>query len=399
MTIAHNPDSYLDYQDFYMPKVIRFGVNTLQTLPEWIEKYTCKKIAVISDKGIEKAGLAEKVVDFIQSLSIPYCTYTEIIGEPTFPLVEDVITFVEKEQCDMVIGIGGGSAIDVAKTVAALIGKDNVAQYLYHDKTIEVREIPCIILPTTAGTGAEVTMNAIFGDKEKELKKGIVSPALLPDVAIIDPSLTFSCPTRVTASSGVDAFTHAIESYVSPKATPMTKAYAEKAMSLFPGNIYKAVFNGKELPARIGMSWVSHLAGISLANAGVGAVHALSYPLGGKYNIEHGVANALLMPYVFEVTGEAIVTEMVEVANLLKLGDFWNCPHEATQSVVKYLHQLVFELGLPTNLKDLQVAERDLPILAKQAFKVKRLLDNTPYELNESEILTIYENAYVGRHL
>ncbi|MBP1931920.1 iron-containing alcohol dehydrogenase [Ammoniphilus resinae] len=384
------------FQDFRMPSNLRFGVGALATLPEEVKQWGATKIGLVSDRGLEKAGLVGRVVELLGSLSIPIVTFTEIAGEPTFRLVEQAVNHFKREQCDLVIGIGGGSALDVAKTTASLLDKSDLDPYLRRNEKIEIRKIPCILLPTTSGTGSEVTMNAIFGDEEQELKRGIVSPVLLPDLAIIDPELTLSCPPRVTASSGIDAFTHAIESYISVRATPLTKIYAEKAMKQFPHHITKAVHHGANLEARTGMCWVSTLAGVTLANAGVGAVHALAYPLGGKFHIEHGIANALLMPYVFQVIGTTCIQEMVDVAAFLQLGDYHQKPSEALNAVVDYFYQLLKQLDLPSSLAQLEVDEQSLPVLANQASKIDRLLNNTPYYLNERKILQIYQKAFRG---
>lgn len=383
--------------DFRSPDILRFGQGAFTSIKEEVARLKVKKVCIVSDKGLEKVGLVEKVIDLLNPTGVAITTFTELEGEPTFQLVEQASRKVQEEQCDLVIGIGGGSALDVAKAAAALGDKQDLHPYLFGGKAIESRKIHCILLPTTSGTGSEVTMNAIFGDEAAGIKRGIVSPVLLPDIAIIDPELTISCPPRVTAASGVDAFTHAIESYISEKATPLTKIYAEKAMKLFPQYITKAVHNGRDIEARSGMSWVSVLAGVTLANAGVGAVHALAYPLGGTYHIEHGVANALLMPFVFNVIGKTCVDEMVDVASFLELGDFSDKRYLALDAVVDYLFNLLGELNLPTSLKELGVTEESLPILAEQASKVDRLLANTPYQLSQDKILTIYQNAYYGK--
>jgi len=380
-----------------MPGNFKFGVGSHKKLPEEIQNYSPTKIAIVSDKGVANAGLVKKLEDILEPTGIPIFTFTEIVGEPTFKLVEMVTLKLKEENCDLVIGIGGGSALDVAKTAAALLAKETIAPYLSGQEQIGPRITPCILLPTTSGTGSEVTMNAIFGDEEQGLKRGIVSPSLLPDLAIIDPELTLSCPPRVSASSGVDAFTHAIESFISVRSTPLTKIFAEKAMRLFPKYITRAVHNGADLESRTGMAWVSALAGVSLANAGVGAVHALAYPLGGKFHIEHGVANALLMPYVFEKIGKTCTDEMVEVASFLQLGDFSQHPTKALDAVIHYLIELLFTLNLPVTLKELGIPEDALPAMAESASKVERLLANTPYKLTEETIKEIYENAYLGK--
>lgn len=383
--------------DFRSPDILRFGQGAFTSIKEEVERLKVKKVCIVSDKGLEKVGLVEKVIDLLNPTGVAITSFTELEGEPTFQLVAEASRKVKEEQCDLVIGIGGGSALDVAKAAAALGDKKDLHSYLFEGKVIESRTIHCILLPTTSGTGSEVTMNAIFGDEAAGIKRGIVSPSLLPDLAIIDPELTISCPPRVTAASGVDAFTHAIESYISENATPLTKIYAEKAMKLFPQYITKAVHNGRDIEARSGMSWASVLAGVTLANAGVGAVHALAYPLGGTYHIEHGVANALLMPFVFNVIGKTCVDEMVDVASFLGLGDFSDKRYLALDAVVDYLFNLLGELNLPTSLKELGVTEESLPILAEQASQVERLLANTPYRLSQDKILNIYQNAYFGK--
>src|SRR5699024_3659268 len=286
--------------------------------------------------------------------------------------------------------------MDIAKASAALYGKQNVEDYFSGERVIGKRTMGCILLPTTSGTGAEVTKNAIFGDEKQEIKRGIVSSNLLPDMAIIDPELTLTCPQRVTASSGIDAFTHAIESYISVNASVQTRIYSEKAMQLFGESIVKAVHNGDDLDARTQMSWVSLLAGTSLANAGVGAVHALAYPLGGEYQFEHGVVNALLMPFVFKVIRKTCTKDMKRVAELLNLEYVKNSNYGALYAIVNYLYVLLEDLGLPTSLKKLDVKQSDLSNLAEQASKIVRLLANTPYKLSEEKILEIYESAFIG---
>ncbi|ARD49062.1 iron-containing alcohol dehydrogenase [Sporosarcina sp. P33] len=388
----------VNIQDFRIPSNIKAGRNSFSTIHKDIEELAPQKIVLVSDQGLLKSGLIDEIKYELLVHGVPISTYTNISGEPYFETVKEAIDFMKQENADLVIGIGGGSALDVAKASAALVNKDEqVVQSILQGETAPShRGIYCILVPTTSGTGSEVTMNAIFGDKKNSVKRGIVSPYYLPDIAIIDPALTVGCPSFVSAASGVDAFTHAIESYVSKKATPLTKIYAQDAMKRFSRNIAKVVFDGTNIEAREEMCWVSLLAGVSLANAGVGAVHALAYPLGGRYHVPHGVANALLLPYVFNVIGKTCINEMVEIADFLELGNFTTKPLEAQQAVVNYLFRLLDELDLPKNLKELEVTEESLKEMAFEASKVSRLLDNTPYKLTEESILQIYQHAYAG---
>lgn len=384
------------YQDFRMPSNIRFGIDSYFSIHDDIRELKPKKIILISDNGLVKAGVVDKISKSLSKHSIPISKYTSIYGEPTFNILKEVIEFIRIEQADLVVGIGGGSALDVAKAASAIADKQDIEEYLSGEKKIDSRVIPCILLPTTSGTGSEVTMNAIFEDTEQELKRGIVSPYFLPTIAIVDPALTLSCPPSVSAASGIDAFTHAIESYVSKKATPMTKMFAVKAMQMFSKNITKVVFDGYDIKAREQMSWVSMLAGVTLANAGVGAVHALAYPLGGKYHIQHGVANALLLPYVFKVIGKTCLDEMVEIAGFLEIGDYKKEPHKALDAVIQYFYNLLDDLDLPTSLSELNVEESTLEEMAEQASKTNRLLNNSPYTLKKDKILGIYKDAFSG---
>lgn len=385
-----------NFKDFKSPICIRVGAGSINSVKDFIYDLNVKKILVISDKGIERTGLIQHFLSIIQHETLEIDCFTDIEGEPTFKLVSQVCEKVKNQQIDLVIGIGGGSSLDVAKAVAALADKEDVASYLSGAKVIEARTIKSMLIPTTSGTGSEVTMNAIFGDEKENIKRGIVSEALMPDIAVIDPGLTITCPARVTAASGVDAFTHAIESYIAKNATVLTKIYAEKAIEMFPQNIVKAVHDGNNVTARENMSWVSLLAGVSLANAGVGAIHALAYPLGGYYHIEHGVANALLLPYVFKVIGKTNTDELLKVTKIMKIYDDKVNSTNVVEHFVSYLFKLLDDLNLPSTLKELNVKEQDLEMLAKGASQISRLLDNTPYKLSENSIQKIYEDAYYG---
>ncbi|MCP1146783.1 iron-containing alcohol dehydrogenase [Lysinibacillus endophyticus] len=389
-------ENFLEVNDFKNPSNIRFGSGSLQTVKTVLDDFGVKKVLIISDKGIEKTGLVDRLRALIKTDFREIQSFTEIEGEPTFKLLNSLHDVVKDSVFEAIIGIGGGSSLDVAKAIAALADKENIAQYLSGEKVIESRTIKSILIPTTSGTGAEVTMNAIFEDEEQQVKRGIISSCLLPDIAIIDPDLTLTCPPRVTAASGIDAFTHAIESFLAKKATVLTKMYSEKAMQLFPKNIVKAVHDGQNKLARENMSWVSLLAGVSLANAGVGAIHALAYPLGGYYHIEHGVANALLLPYVLKEIGKANVDELLKVTEIMDIKDDNINTSNVVEYFVEYLFKLLKDLNLPSNLKDLNVKESDLQMMASAASQIHRLLDNTPYKLNEQTIHKIYEDAYSG---
>lgn len=386
----------MNIYDFRLPQHVRFGVGARTTVVEEARRLGGRSAALISDEGLLSAGVVDEMKHELEKEGLEIVVFAELAGEPSFIQLEKTTSFVKERQVDLVIGLGGGSAMDIAKTAAALTNVEDPAAYLSGEKVIGKGGLPCILLPTTSGTGSEVTMNAIFSDDKQGVKRGLVSPNLLPTIAVIDPALTLSCPPKVSAATGVDAFTHALESFISTRANPMTKMYSYEAMKRFADHIHGAVHNGRDLNSRIEMSYVSYFAGVGLANAGVGAVHALAYPLGGSYHVEHGVANALLMPYVFDVIGVTCKKEMVDVAHALQLGDYSEMPHVALKAVTTYLKQLLYDLNLPVSLKELGIPQEALATLARQAIEVKRLLHNTPYRLTEKQIVAIYQKAYIG---
>lgn len=380
-----------------LPAVVRFGPGSIETLASEPPVLAARRVGIVSDRGVEKAGFVARAEALLRHDGTESVTvFSDLSGEPTFGLLKRVLETMREANCDLILGIGGGSAMDTAKATAALQGKDDPESYMTGSAALYGRTVPCLLLPTTAGTGSEVTDIAVFGDEERGVKRGLVGKALLADAAIVDPLLTLSCPPRVSAASGVDAFTHAIESYLAVRSTPLTDLYAEQAMELIVPSIAKAVHQGEDKESRSNMSLASLYAGISLANAGVGAIHALAYPLGGVYHIEHGVANALLMPYVIERTGVSEPIKMAKIASLLRLGDFTRRPHEALDTVVAYMHRMIRELELPATLRELGVEQATLPELARSAAKIDRLLCNTPYRLTERHIEEIYRNAYNG---
>jgi alcohol dehydrogenase class IV len=380
-----------------MPALIRFGPGALQTLASEHAVAAASRIGMISDKGVEAAGIVACAEELLRHAGTETITrYTALSGEPTFDLLREVIVVMREAKCDLIVGIGGGSAMDMAKATAALLDKGDTEPYLAGSKMPDSRTVPCILLPTTAGTGSEVTSIAVFGDEAKGVKRGIVGAGLLADAAVVDPLLTLSCPPRVSAASGLDALTHAVEAYLAVRATPWTNLYAEQAMRLFPGHIAKAVHSGGDRESRIAMSTVSLYAGIALGNAGVGAIHALAYPLGGTFHVEHGVANALLMPHVLRMTGVSEPDKIARIAGFLQLGDYTARPREALEPVVEYTNRLLGMLDLPVTLRELGVEEAALPKLAREAAGIDRLLLNTSYKLTENKIESIYRSAFDG---
>jgi alcohol dehydrogenase class IV len=257
------------------------------------------------------------------------------------------------------------------------------------------RKGPALIaIPTTAGTGSEVTNVAIFSDKQAQLKKGIVSDYLLPDVALVSPAMTLTCPRSVTAASGVDALVHAVESYISVNASPITDAIALGAIKLITKALPKAYANPTNLQAREDMATASLMAGMAFGNAGVGAVHALAYPLGGRFNIAHGVSNALLLPYVMEWNKTACVERFRDIAEAMGLRVANLSDKDAADQAVVAMADLCAAVDIPSGLRSFNVPEDAIPAMAEEASKIDRLMRNNPRKLTAADIEKIYRAAY-----
>jgi len=297
------------------------------------------------------------------------------------------------EKITAVLGIGGGSAIDVAKLVAALLDGRQTVSEVFGINLLLRRKLPLVCLPTTAGTGAEVSPNAILLDEADALKKGVVSPYLVPDAAYVDPLLTVSVPPAVTAATGLDALTHCLEAYANKFAHPIVDAYALQGIRLIADHLAVAVRDGRNRDARAALALGSLYGGLCLGPVNTAAVHALAYPLGGKYHIAHGVSNALLLPHVLRFNLSAAPERYAEIAVALGVARTGSALETAQQGV-EFLSQLSRDCGVPQMLSSLAVPREDLPALARSAMQVTRLLNNNLRPLTEADALRIYEAAW-----
>lgn len=370
------------------------GSGSIATIGEQARKFDAKHVVIVTDSIIKQTGLLDNITTPLSNENISYSIMDKVIPEPPFENLEEMISELESDNPDLLIGVGGGSALDITKLLSVMLtNKEDVRNFIGTDM-IKNRGIPFILVPTTAGTGSEVTANAIFTDIRDNVKKGIVSPYLLPNAAIIDATLTLSVPAKVTAATGMDALVHAVESYTAIKAGELTDGIALQAIKLISRSLRTAVYDGNNLRAREDMAMGSLLAGISLGNAGVGAVHALAYPLGGKFKVPHGVANSMLLPYVMKYNVISNLTKFKEVA--LAMGE--NVEHlslrDAAEQAVHALAKLSEDVGIPASLKEVGVEESDLTNLAEEASKIDRLLSNNPRKLTRDDIKNIYRDAF-----
>jgi alcohol dehydrogenase class IV len=376
------------------PQIIRFGVGALNTLADEANKLGGKRAIIVTDPGVYQSGLVGPVKEQLSKAKLSVEVFSEAEPEPTLTKLNAAAKELRKGNYDLLVGLGGGSSMDTAKGLSVLLAHGGDGQdYVGVDK-VPGPGIPVFTMPTTAGTGSEVTNIAIFSDPEKELKLGMVSPHLLARLALVDPTLTYGCPQGVTAASGIDALVHAIECYTGNKANNFTDALALEAMRLIAGSLRTAVSNGSDKEARNQMAEGALLAGIAFGNSGVAAVHALAYPLGARFHVSHGVANGLLLPYVMECNLPANLPKYAVVAQMLGEKTEGLTLLEAATLGVKSIKTLVKDIGIPSHLRDLEVPEEALEGMAVATMDVTRLLANNPKELTLDDVRGIWRNAW-----
>lgn len=382
--------------EFNTTKSIVSGPNSSKELGSHCTKLGIKKALVVSDPSIHNLGLLDEMIRSLHNEDVGCVLFVEVEVDPPIAVIQRAIEFANNNNVDGVVGVGGGSSLDTAKLIAALAySKQSIQQVTGIDKISNAR-LPLIQIPTTAGTGSEVTPISIV-TTEDSTKIGVISNILLPDIAILDPNLTLKLPASITAATGVDAMVHAIEAYTSKiKKNFYSDMLARQAIKLLADNLPTAVQEGSNLAARNNVMLGATLAGQAFANAPVAAVHALAYPLGGHFHIPHGLSNALVLPHVLKFNLPEAFGLYAELADIvigeqsLKLSD----DYQKAEYLITFIENLICDLQLPSKLSEMGIKEQDLPNLARDALQQERLLINNPRTLNESDILSIYQAAF-----
>ncbi len=378
------------------PTRIQFGVGSISNLAQTVHDFHGSKVFLVMDPGLVNAGIASQITAPLENAAIPYTLYDSIDPEPGLKLADKGYKLAKANGCDCVIGAGGGSAMDVAKAIAILLTNGGkAADYLGLDK-IAKAGVPKIMIPTSAGTGAEVTFTAVFINEKTGSKGGMNGAPLYPEATILDPALTLSLPPQVTASTGIDALTHALEAYTSTQAHAISEMYSLEAIDLISRNLPKAYANGNNLEARSAMLLGSLLGGKALAAAGVGLVHAMAYPMGGMFGIAHGLANAVLLPYVIEYNLIGNREKFATLAAVLGKKTEELSVKEAAESCVEALFELNASVGIPATLEDLGIPADQIPEMARIALTVTRPVENNPRKPSLEDVIHIYEAAFAG---
>ncbi len=375
----------------YFPGKLVFGKGSLDSLAEEVLALPEARVLIITIEPL--LACLNALINKFESAGISVLVDTSITQEPSFDDFKSLIEKVSPFEADVVLGIGGGSVLDIAKLLAAQLGNEQSLEEIVGIGLLKGRKKKLICVPATSGTGSEASPNAILVDNLDNQKKGIISPFLVPDSVYVDPLLTISVPPAITAATGLDALTHCLEAYTNKFAQPFIDIYAFEGIRLIAANIVKAVRQGNDEEARTQVAMGSLLGGFCLGPVNTAGVHALSYPLGSMFHLAHGLSNALLLPYVMEFNIPAAPQRYADVA--LALG----CSPEAKSidtafKGVEKIRELMEDCGIPARLSELNIPEDAIPAMANDAMKITRLLKNNPRLITLEDAIAIYTAAY-----
>ncbi|WP_205510077.1 iron-containing alcohol dehydrogenase [Longitalea arenae] len=373
------------------PGKLVFGKGTLAQLPDEIVALSASRVLIVTISPL--LNQLSELIKTLEAKGVKVLVNTSITQEPSFADVQQLLQEVNAFNPDLVAGIGGGSVLDVAKLIAALVGNEQGLRDIVGIGFLKSRPKKLICLPATSGTGSEVSPNSILVDETDNQKKGIISPFLVPDIVYVDPLLTMSVPSAITAATGLDALTHCLEAYTNLFAHPLIDVYAFEGMRLIAGHIMRAVKNGNDEEARTQVAMGSLLGGFCLGPVNTAGVHALSYPLGSTFHLAHGLSNALLLPYVMEFNYVAAPKRYADVAIALGCERQADDVKTALKGIEK-IRELIRDCGIPARLRDVGIPKEAIPQMAADAMKITRLLKNNPRPVTEADAIEIFNAAY-----
>ena len=378
--------------DFHSTRSIHVERGGSVHLANKIQERGGRSVLIVTDPGVMNAGLLDKVLTQFNELNLSVQIFSDVEADPPIPVIQRAVLAGQDCRADYIVGFGGGSSMDVAKLVALLAPGKEKLEDIYGIGMAKGPRLPLILVPTTAGTGSEVTQSSVVTVSESE-KKGVLSPHLLPDLAILDAQLTLGLPPHVTAATGIDAMVHAIEAFTTRRLkNPMSDCLAKESLRLLSGNLHKAVHSGSDIVARENMLLGACLAGMAFTNAPVAGVHALAYPIGARFHVPHGLSNSLMLAPVMRFCIETAHSMYAELGQIIKPGLSGSSTDQAMQ-LANYLGGLAGDLGLPQKLTEVGITEDDIDQLAKDAMLQARLLMNSPREITLHDAAALYREA------
>ena len=389
-----------------------FGSNAVRRLGEKLDKNNLGSVILCTDPGVSRAGLLEPAVESLKESDIAYEVFEQGEPEPSVEIVNKAYEWAKNKKYDGIIGLGGGSSIDLAKALAVMLSFGGPVEQYFGEGKLPDKPKPIIAIPTTAGTGSSVTSASVLTDTKANLKIGISDNRLRPSLALVDPLLTLTCPPYLTACTGIDVLAHAIEAYtaisyqylpLSPEeeqtviyhgANPLADNLALQAISLVGQNLRLAVDQGSNIEARTNMALANIAAGMAFSNAGVTAVHAMAYPLGAYSHAPHGLVNGLLLPHVLEYNLPVCTPQLAQAARCLGQQTQGLSEREAAMKTITAIRELIKDIGLPSKMREIGIKEEHLRPMAEATLKVTRLLRSNPRKISADDLENIFKQAY-----
>lgn len=373
-----------------LPKAVYAGKDAMSKLEGVLQEAGAAKVALFTDKSIRDLGLANGAIDIIKDMGLDVEVCSDLAIEPTYAEVQKTVDWFCESGCDFILAIGGGSVMDASKLVSVLATSEYTVHDLLGDPSLARKQVKTVMVPTTAGTGAEATPNAIVAVPEDELKVGIVSDEMVADVVILEAEMIKNLPRSIAAATGLDALCHAIECFTSNKANPMSDTFALEALDLILNNIERACDDPDAMDAKRAMQLASFYAGIAITASGTTAVHALSYPLGGRFHVAHGVSNAILLMPVMHYNEPACRELFAKAYDRCISGDTATVEQKSA-ALLNRMDEIVKHLDMPKNLAALGVEDADIDSLVASGMEVTRLLVNNMREVTPEAAKAIYE--------
>lgn len=373
-----------------------FGAGCRQTIAVEVARRGFKKAFFVTDKDLIRFKVADKVIEVFEKNQIPYELFSDVKANPTIANVQNGVKAFKASGADFIVALGGGSSIDTAKGIGIVVNNPDFADVKSLEGVADTRQkaVPTFALPTTAGTAAEVTINYVIIDEDAKKKMVCVDPNDIPAVAIVDPELMYSMPKGLTAATGMDALTHAIESFITPGAWAMSDMFELQAIEMIAANLKAAVDNGNDAAARDAMSQAQYIAGMGFSNVGLGIVHSMAHPLGAHYDTPHGVANALLLPYVMEYNAASpAAPKYIRIARAMGVNTEGMSEAEGVSAAIEAVKKLSLSIGIPQKLREINVREEDLHQLAIDAFN-DVCTGGNPRPTSVEEIEALYRKAF-----
>ena len=365
------------------------GENSLSKLPELIKSQGITQVLIVTDEGLTRVGLVDKLVKEIDSAGIGYVVYDKTVPNPTIDNIEEALQLYHGNHCQGIIAMGGGSPMDCAKGVGARVARPNKTLPQMKGQLKVLKKIPPLFaIPTTSGTGSETTLAAVISNSKTHEKYAINDPALIPHFAVLDPILTVGLPPHITSTTGMDALTHAVEAYIGRSNTSQTLQWSKEAVSLIFEYLYKAYCNGKDIEARQKMQRASYAAGCAFTRAYVGYVHAIAHTLSGFYNVPHGLANAVILPYVLEYYGESAYKPLSELADLVGVTKAGDTEEQKAKKFIQAVKDLNKAMNIPDKVAG--IVEKDIPIMVERALQEANPLYPVPRILDKNDLSSLY---------